>query len=122
MCGVLSLRPAAAEGAAPIPANVVLLADDGIVEPPPIARDDLEHFHGSPPVIRCRPPASHGPTQLLRRARSATAVRANELGRGSEDSALPPPRDGPHLGPPDAFPHLVRDRGACLGRDGRAWH
>src|ERR1051325_529963 len=65
MCGVLSLRPAAAEGAAPIPANVVLLADDGIVEPPPIARDDLEHFHGSPPVIRCRPPASHAPTKLV---------------------------------------------------------
>ena len=41
-------------------------------------------------------------------------------GRISHDPPLFPPRDGRHLEPRNQVPHLVRDRGPCLRRHGRA--
>ena len=46
---IAPLAPAAAEGPASVPADVVLLAHDGIVEFASIARHNLEHFHGPSP-------------------------------------------------------------------------
>src|SRR3954470_8758726 len=109
MGGVFPFPPAAAEGAAAVFADVVLFPNDGVVEPASVARHDLEHFHDAPPDSLS--PPLHGRAQLLRHARSATALRAGDNLRGPDDPALLPPRDGGHLGPADAFPHLVRDRG-----------
>src|SRR5437588_12780607 len=108
---VAALAPLAAERAAAVFADGVLFLDHGIVEPPPITRFDLKHFHGSSPVIRSGTPASHGGTQLLRLSRSARQTVASDDPRGSDDSALFPARDGIDLGCPDPLPHLVRDRG-----------
>ena len=43
-------------------------------------------------------------------------------GKRRDDPALFPPRDGRDLVAGDALPHLVRDRGACRRRHGRARH
>src|ERR1051326_6493816 len=63
--------------------------------------------------------ASHGGAQLLSFGRSATAQSGP---RGGDDSALHTPRHGSDLVAADALSDLVRDRGACCRRHGRARH
>ena len=66
------------------------------------------------------------PHDLLKRGVKTNrpgALRAPPLpARSFDDSPLYPPGNGLHLGGADAFQDLVRDRGACGGRAGRARH
>ena len=58
--------------------------------------------------------------RLCRSGRDSLSDGATECERPRDDPALFPPRDGRDLVAGDAVPHLVRDRGACGGRAGRA--
>ena len=60
------------------------------------------------------------PCRVCRRAARVTP-RSNPC-RADDDPALLPARNGGDLVAGDALPHLVRDRGACRRRHGRARH
>ena len=67
----------------------------------------------------CSRAARRRPTRPISR-RSATRRRWRAA--KPHDPALHPARHGRDLGPADALSHLVRDRGACRRRHGRARH